>query len=129
MFKKTLVLGLCVAILNLCFSTSAVAGTKEEKDVKFAAKVRSNIQKLGQGKEARVQVKLKDGTKLKGYVSQINEDSFLVMNDATGTATDVPYSQTKQVKGNNLSNGAWIAIGVGILAAVIAIIILAGNSD
>ncbi|MEO5857859.1 MAG: hypothetical protein ABIR33_02810 [Pyrinomonadaceae bacterium] len=115
--------------INKARATSAVVGTKEEKDAKFAAKVKSNIQKLGQGKDARVQVKLKDGTKLKGYVSQIGEDGFVVINDATGTTTEVPYSRTKQVNGNNLSNGAWIAIGVGILAAVLAIIIVAGNSD
>ena len=129
MFKKTLVLGLCVVFLNFFFTTSAFAGTKEEKDAKFAAKVKSNIQKLGQGKDARVQGKLKNGTKLKGYVSQVNDDGFLVMNDVTGSATEVLYSQTKQIKGNNLSNGVWIAIGVGILVAIVAFIYFAGNSD
>ena len=49
MIKRTLVLTLCVVLLNLCFGTQAFAGTKEEKDAKFAAKVKSNIQKLGQG--------------------------------------------------------------------------------
>lgn len=129
MFKKTLVLGLCSLILNLFLGTAAFAETKEEKDAKHAAKVRSNIHKLGQGKDARVQVKLKDGTKLKGYVSRINADSFVVMNDSTNTTTEVPYWQTKQVKGNNLSNGVWIAIGAGLIAAFIVIIVVAANSD
>jgi hypothetical protein len=37
-------------------------------------------------------------------------------------ATQVAYPQVKSVKGNNLSTGAKIAIGVGIAAAVIVLI-------
>ena len=121
MIKRTLVLGLCVGLLNLCFGTPALAGGKGEKDAKFAAKVKANIQKLGEGKDARVRVTLRDGTKLKGYVSRIDEGSFVVVDDATGAATEVPYPQTKQVKGNNLSTGVKIAIVVGIIVAALAI--------
>lgn len=126
MFTKTLVLGLCVVILNHFFSTSALAQSTQDKDVKFTAKVKANIQKLGQGKDVRVQVKLKNGTKLKGYVDRINQDSFVVINDATGTSTEVAYSETRQVKGRD-RYGVWTVIGVGTLAAMIAILIVAGN--
>lgn len=128
MFKKALVLGLCVAFLNLCFSTPAFAQARLDEDANLTAKVKSSIQKLGTGKHARVQVKLKNGTKLKGNVSQINDDSFLVTNEATGNQTEVLYSQTKQVKRSN-RYGIWTVIGVGTLAAMIAIIVVAGKSD
>lgn len=129
MFKRSLALGLCVVFLNLFFSTSAFAATNAEKDAKFAAQVRSKIQKLGEGKDAQVQVKLKNGTNLKGYVSEINTDSFLIVNDVTGNSTEVLYSQTKQVKGNNLTTGAKIAIAAGIIVAIVAFIYFAGSSD
>jgi len=83
---------------------------------------KTNIAKLGSGTDAKVQVKLKDGTKLKGYVSQINENSFVVMNEKTGIPTEVPYPNAKQVKGNNLSTGVIIAIGIGIAVAIILLI-------
>jgi len=118
MFKKYLTLTLVVLVLNLAFGSTAFATTEGEKEAKFVEKVKTNVTKLGTGKDARVEVKLKDGTKLKGYVSQINESSFVVMNEKTAVATEVPYPNVKQVKGNNWSTGATIAVVVGVILIV-----------
>jgi hypothetical protein len=128
MFKKYLVLGLTILAINLSLSASAFAETKAEKDAKFADKVKTNVTKLGTGKDVLVEVKLRDKTKLKGYVSRINENGFVVVNEKTGAATEVSYSNAKQVKGNNLSNGVKIALGVALIAAFVVILIIAGNS-
>ena len=122
MIKKYLTLTLALLILNLSLSSVAFAETKEEKEAKFAGKVKTQITKLGTGTDAKVQVKLKDGTKLKGFVSQINENSYVVVDEKTGTPTEIPYPQTKQVKGNNLSTGVKIAIGVVVVLAVFLVI-------
>jgi sRNA-binding regulator protein Hfq len=126
MFKKYLVLSLTVLVINLSLSASVFADTKEDKKAKLAAKIKSEISKLGTGKDARIEVKLKDGTKLKGYVSEISADQFVVMNEKTGTPTSVTYPQAKQVKGNNLSTGVKILIGVAIVFAVLLVIGLIG---
>ena len=123
MFKKILSSALLILIINLAFGTTALASTKEDKDARFAAKVKKEIAKLGTGTDARVEVKLRDKTKLKGYISQINENSFVVIADNTNTPTEVPYPQTKQVKGNNLSTGAKIAIGIGIGVAIFFVVL------
>ena len=127
MFRKILSLALVGAIFNLSVFALAPTDSKAEKEAKFAAKVKAGIVKLGTGKDAKVQVKLKDGTKLKGYVSQINENSFVVVDEKTSAATEIPYPNARQVKGNNLSTGAKIAIGLGILAAVLAIWLIFEN--
>ena len=119
MFKKHLSLVFAVLIINLTLGGSAFASAKVEK---AAEKVKTSIVKLGTGKDAKVEVKLKDGTKLKGYVSQINENSFVVINEKTGVTTEVPYPNAKQVKGNNLSTGVKIAIGVGVIVVVLFLI-------
>ena len=119
MFKKYLTLILTVLVLNLFLCASVFAETKAEKEAKFAAKVKAQVTELGTGKDARIEVKLKDGTKLKGYVSQINENSFVVVNEKTAAAKEVQYPNVKQVKGNNLSTGVKIAIVVGIVAVVV----------
>ncbi len=129
MFKKYLTLILAVLVLNLSFSAAVFAGTKEEKMAKLADKVKTNVTKLGTGKDARIEVKLRDNTKLNGYVSQINENSFTVVDDKTGNTNDIPYSNAKQVKGNNLSTGVKIAIGIGIILAVILVIGYLGASS
>lgn len=127
MFKKYLTLILTFLILNLSLSAVAFAETKAEKEAKFADKVKVNVTKLGTGTEAKIQVKLKDGTKLKGYVSQINENSFVVTDEKTGVATEIPYPNAKQVKGNNLSTGAKIAIGIAIGFGLAILLAYIGN--
>jgi hypothetical protein len=119
MFKRYFTLILTVLVFNLFLGTSAFANTKEDK---FAAKIKTNITKLGTGAEARVEVKLRDKTKLKGYVSRISENSFTVVDEKTGNASEVPYSSAKQVKGNNLSTGVTIVIVVAIVLAIGAIV-------
>lgn len=121
-FRKYISLALVGLLLNLTFYSTAMANP--ESDAKFAEKVKANIAKLGVGSDAKIKVKLKDGTKLKGYVSEIKDTSFIVMNENTGTSSEVPYPQVKQVKGNNLSTGIRIAIAFGVLIAIAVVIAL-----
>ena len=113
---------LVVLVTNIAYPSRAFAGTKPEKEAKFAQKIKSEIAKLGTGSNARVEVKLRDKTRLKGYISEVSNESFAVVDDKTGTATTVTYPQVKQVKGNNLSTGAKIAITIGIILAAAVII-------
>jgi hypothetical protein len=101
----------------------AYADSREEKQARFTEKIKANLLKLGTGESARVKVKLRDQTKLEGYISDAGAETFTVTNRKTGVATMVAYPQVKSVQGNNLSTGAKIAIGVGIAAAVIFIIL------
>ncbi|MEO6050713.1 MAG: hypothetical protein ABIP78_05195 [Pyrinomonadaceae bacterium] len=57
-------------VVNLSLSAVAFGETKEEKESKFAEKVKANVTKLGTGKDAGVEVKLKDGTKLKAMSAE-----------------------------------------------------------
>lgn len=121
MFKKYLTLILTILVINLSLGATAFAETKEEKTNKFAEKVKTNIAKLGTGRDAQVEVKLKDKTKLRGYIGEAGGNGFSVIDAKTGAATKVLYPQVRQVKGNNLSTGAKVAIGLGILAAALAV--------
>ncbi len=122
MLKKILSLTVLVLVMNFAIAPSVFAKNKESE---FAEKVKTEISKLGTGQDAKIKVKLKDGTKIKGYVSEISESQFTVINAKTGQATQVPYPQVKQVKGNNLSGGVVIAIAV--VAAVVFIIFAASQ--
>ena len=73
-------------------------------------------------------MKLKDGTKVSGYVSEIKADSFVVADENTSAIKSIPYSQAKQVRGNNLSSKTIIGIAIGVAVGVL-IIIIAGRSD
>jgi hypothetical protein len=106
-------------------STAAVsAGAKnlnEAAPAEKAAKARATVQKIGVGEKARVEVKLRDNTKLKGYVSAAGEDSFAVTDAKTGATTTVAYADAAQVKkqGGGLSPTTWAILGGAAAAAII----------
>jgi hypothetical protein len=116
-------------MLNLAGANPAFAGdlnekklTKSERKIKKRAeKIKKGVNKLGIGKDSVVKVKLRDKNKIEGYISQIDEDSFTV-TDKTGRSTVIEYTKAKQIKGNNLHAGVWIAIGVGVAIVVILLI-------
>lgn len=124
MFKKNLSLFLAASLLlSLIAAPSVSAKTKEEKEAALAAKVKAGVAKLGAGKDTRISVKLRNKTKLKGYVSQIEEEAFVIVDAKTGAETTVPYGDVTQVKGKNLSTGAIIAISAGVAAGVTLLVI------
>ena len=114
--QKSLSLALIGALLYALLAVPAFAATStpEEKEAARVAKIKASITKLGTGSEATIKIKLRDKTKLSGYVSQANADSFTITDAKTGAATEVLYPNVTQAKGKNLSTGAAIAIGIGI---------------
>lgn len=119
---KIVAVVLVALFLNLSYPSPALAGSSPEKEARFAEKVQTEIAKLGTGQNARVDLKLRDKTKLKGYISEVGAESFVVIDDKTGSATTITYPQVKQVRGNNLATGWKIAIGVGIFIGVMLIL-------
>jgi hypothetical protein len=121
MFNKILSLLLIAVLMNLAGITFAYAA-QEDKKAGFTEQVKKGISRLGTGKATRVEVKLRDETKLKGYIKQASESSFLLAERNTDKETIVHYAQVEQIKGNNFSKGEKIALGVGITAGVLFLI-------
>jgi len=92
------------------------------KDLRFAAKVKAGIAKLGTGPDARVELMLRDKTKLRGYISEASEERFSVVDDKTGATTAILYPQVKSAKGNNLATGE--AIGIGLVFGIITALVI-----
>jgi hypothetical protein len=128
MFKKVIAFVL-VGLIYTMGVAPAYAGPKEEKEARFAQKVKEGISKLGTGTEARLEVKLRDKTKLKGYVSETGDESFVIVDEKTGRASTVTYPQVKQVKGNNLNTAAEIAIGIGVVLLPIMVVLFLVSRD
>ncbi len=124
MIRQTISLILVILLSQVLFVIPATAETKEEKIHKHSAKVKAAIAKLGVGANARAEVKLRDKTKIKGYIRDAEEDRFVIVDASTGVAATVAYASVKQIKGNNLSTGAKILIWLGIVAGIILFISL-----
>jgi hypothetical protein len=100
----------------------AFAKSDANKEAERAEKIRTQLVKLGTGKDALVRLELRDKSKLEGYISEAGAESFVVTN-RDGKTTTVPYPQVRKAQGNNLSTGAKIAIGAGVVAAIVLIVI------
>ncbi|HJR08051.1 MAG TPA: hypothetical protein VJ842_12385 [Pyrinomonadaceae bacterium] len=86
------------------------------------------VARLGVGERARVTVKFKDGTKLKGYVSQVKDEEFIVRDRKTDVPSVVLYRDVARVESNrghstarNVAIGT--AVGVGSVLTVLFILI------
>lgn len=110
------------ALLMQAAIVPSFAATKAEKEAKRVEKIRLELAKLGTGKDARIKLELRDKSKVEGFLSEATEDHVAVTDDK-GNTTAVPYPQVKTAHGNNLSTGAKIAIGAGIAAAVVLIVL------
>src|SRR4051812_49938748 len=83
-------------IFTACGVTLTRAQTRDQSQP--AEQARARVQKIGVGRDARVEVKLRDNTKLKGYVSAAAGDSFTVTDAKTGAARTVDYAEVARVK-------------------------------
>jgi hypothetical protein len=128
MFKKFLSLALAALLMQVVSAASVYADPKAEKEARKIEKIKAGIARLGIGPEARVEVKLRDETKIKGYISEVNEDSFVVVDSNTGATSRVTYPQVGQVKGNSLSTGAQTAIVAGFIAFFIILGLIASGT-
>jgi hypothetical protein len=124
MIKKCLSFALCCLLLVAANSTLISAQTNTENNPTLVAKIKANVEKRGTSENKRVEVKKVDGTKLKGYISQSDEDSFTLVDSKTNQSTVLAYRDVAQVKGSGLSKGTKIGLGVGIAAVAVVAIVL-----
>ena len=78
--------------------------------------VRADVFKRGTGEKAKVKVKLRDGSEVRGYVSKADDQSFDVQ-EKNGKSVTIAYGDALSVRKPGLSRGTKIGIGVGIGAA------------
>ena len=130
MLKKVLASALVAVLLNFAGARPVMANPWQAQGDSQIEKIKENVRKLGTGPEARVEVKLLDHRKLKGYIKETGADSFVVVDGKTGAASTIAYSQVKQLKGSNRLTAAKVGLniakGVLIVAAVAGIFALLG---
>ena len=122
MIKKPLaiLLSAIVFALGLSFPVATRAQTSEGQATQTA---RPTVQTMGVNTDRRVEVKLRDKTKVKGYITQLDQDSFTVTDSKTGASQTLSYSDVQDVK---KASSGWSSKGWLILGAVAAGIVLTG---
>jgi hypothetical protein len=120
MLKQSLSFALAALLFfvaNLC-PVAAQGGAAAQDQ---AEKVKTQVIRLGVGEKAGATVTMKDGTRLKGYVSQAGEKDFVIRDRKTDTPTNVFYSDVAKFKGDRghpKTKTALIAAGVSVAAVL-----------
>lgn len=125
---KTL-LSLLIAVVLVSGTVShPVLASQSKSQVSTVEAVKSKIARQGVGAKAKVTIRLKNGTKVKGYVAQAEENDFVLRDRKTDAPTTIRYEDVLKVEENrghstarNIAIG--VAVGVGAVLAVIGIMI------
>jgi hypothetical protein len=125
MFRKIFAMMLSATVLLTAFGLQSV-WAQGLIDARATEKIRSSVQKIGVGGNARVDVKLRDNTQLKGYISDANQDSFTVVDNKTGMRNTVLYADATSVKKSSrgVSTKTWLIVGAAAIGAVVTWIIV-----
>ena len=110
--------------LVLTGSVQAVARGPAKNEATQVEKIKAKVAKLGTGEKAKAEVKLKTGEKIQGYVRASSDSDFTLTNKKTGQTRTIAYAEVAEVKKPGLSTGVKLAIGVGIAAAVLAVVVI-----
>lgn len=123
MFKKLLSIALTSLLVSMITAVPASAQSQAGSETQQAEKIKGRVTRLGTGKRARIEIKLKDNTKLKGYIGGIAEEQFTVVDPRHGTVTPVPYNQVQQIKNTNHSGVYALGFAAGIIGGVIILVL------
>ena len=118
MSKKYLSIALAATVACLLI-LPAPAHAQVTQDAQATEKIKADVARIGTG--ARVSVKLRGKERLTGYVSQINEQDFVITKAKEGTKQTVAYADATEVKVKNekrISTAGKILIGIGALWVV-----------
>jgi hypothetical protein len=111
-----------LAVLFLMVPVTRVAAQPPQM---AADQAKIEIAKLGLGEKARATITLKNGTKIKGYVSRADDNDFVIRDRKTDTPTTINYADVAKVQKNRgHSTARNLAIGIGIGAGALLAVIL-----
>ncbi len=126
MVKKYLSFIVCCLLLvtaNASFISAQINTQNKDSSI---AKVKAKVIERSTAKNTYIKVKMLDGKKVSGDITQAGEDSFTLTDSQTKQSTLIAYRDVAQVKGKGLSTTDKIAFGVlaGAAAVVLTIVLI-----
>ncbi len=121
---KRIAAGLVFVFVYFALSPFALAITPKGK----GEKVRVGLMRLGAGEQTRVAVKLRNGTRLSGYISSIDDDSFTVSELGSTKNREIDYSDVAQIHANNITSRQKFIIGTVFIVGFLTILLLVAHA-
>jgi len=115
--KRTLTtLFLAYALVLSTLGPAARAQSSLNAETKAKTEVVNRLNK----KETRVKVKLRNGSEIKGRLTQSSENGFTLTDEKTGNRSDIAYADVVNVEGRGMSKKKKTFIAIGAAVVVFA---------
>ena len=111
MKRRLLTISLAFAIVLAPFGP-AVHGKKNPDQT--PDKVKTEVETRLRKKEEHVKIRLRSGSQVKGRITQTSDNGFTVIEDKSGSRTEIAYADVSNVEGRGMSKTKKTLIGVGI---------------
>jgi len=121
MTRRLLTLSLAFAIVLTPLGPAVHAKKKGDQT---PDKVKTEVETRLRKKEEHVKVKLRSGSEVKGRITQSSENGFTVVEEKSGSSTQIAYADVSNIEGRGMSKTKktliGVGIGVGVFAALVA---------
>lgn len=117
LLKKYTAVALSLIITAVTLALPSHATAQSNTDIE---KVRASVQILSSSRDSQVEVKFRDKTKVKGYITSVEPVSFNLRDSKTGTSQAIAYAEVDSVSkaSGGVSTKTWLIIG-GVAAGAV----------
>ena len=122
MKRTPTILFLALVIFVSSFGPVARAQSTLNAETKAKAEVVDRLNR----KETRVKVKLRNGSEMKGRITQSSENGFTLTDEKSGNRSDIAYTDVVNVEGRGMSKKKKMFIAIGAGAAIFAAVLAYG---
>ena len=125
MFRKYFTCFLMILLLHLQIFAQTKVDKKAEKEAARVAQLKSTMNVVGTGDTSPAELKLKNGGKLVGYISEMKDDSIVFAETALARTTNISYAEIKSVKAYKSPGPSNKGMILGITALAVGLTVLA----
>lgn len=102
-----------------------VSARAQNKQPLTLEQIKIQVAKVGTGDKARATITTRDGAKIRGYVSRVGDDDFVMRDRKTDAPTTIRYADVAKIErshGHSIARNILIGVGIGSAVVVIAVI-------
>ena len=116
LIKKHIAIALSVIVAAVSLALPAPVSAQTDSQTE---KVRAKVQILSASRDSQVEVKFRDKTKIKGFITAVEPVSFTLKDAKSGTSQSIAYSEVYSVSkaSGGVSTKTWLILG-GVAAGV-----------
>jgi len=117
LIRKQLARGLSLTITAMMLTLPSLAMAQSNPEIE---RVRGKVQVLSTSRDTQVEVKFRDKTKIKGYITSVEPVCFTLRDPKSGASQSIAYSEVDSVSkaDEGVSTKTWLIIG-GIAAGAV----------